>query len=67
MANKKVFIAKSEAEMWGYIKGKHTEQKVKGHFVNPDRVASKPKVDQSFVDLYTDGCGNCYSDADPGL
>jgi hypothetical protein len=27
----------------------------------------KSKVDQQFVDLYTDGCGNCYSDADPGL
>lgn len=33
------------------------------------RLTSTPKhrVDQQFVDLYTDGCGNCYSDADPGL
>jgi len=43
MAKNKVYIAKSEAEMWGYIKGKHTEQKVKGYFVNPDRLAPKTK------------------------
>jgi hypothetical protein len=29
--------------------------------------SSKPKIDEQFVDLYTDACGNCYSDADPGL
>jgi hypothetical protein len=30
--------------------------------------APRPRgVSQQFIDLYTDGAGHCFSDADPGL
>jgi hypothetical protein len=30
--------------------------------------ARRPRaVSQQFIDLYTDGAGHCFSDADPGL
>lgn len=43
MKNKKVYLAKSEAEMWGYIKGKHIEQAARGHFVYSNKVTSNQK------------------------
>ena len=27
----------------------------------------RPPVSQQFIDLYTDGAGHCFSDADEGL
>lgn len=44
MATKnKVTYFKTEAEMWGHIKGKFVEQAAKGHFVNKERLTSKAK------------------------
>ena len=41
-----------------------------GDFRNPlDRTPPAPRraCSQQFIDLYTDGAGHCFSDADPGL